>query len=271
MINKTLGFIGTGNMGQALIKGLLKAGRIESQQIIATDLDKAKLAFLEGETNIRIVEQDKQAVEVSEAVLLCVKPAAITHLLKNIAPVLTPEKVIISIAAGIGTQQIEEIIGEGIPVIRVMPNTPAMVGAGISAISPGKYAGPGEAQLAVAIFGAVGEVVAINESLMDVITGLSGSGPAYIFTVIEALSEAGVAGGLPRETALKTAVWTVLGAAKMVLETGQHPALLREMVTSPGGTTVAGLKALEERGIRGMFMEAVDQATRRSKALAKSQ
>lgn len=267
MIDKTLAFIGTGNMGQALIKGLLKAGRIESQKIVATDLDKAKLVFLEGETNIRIVEQDKQAVEISEAVLLCVKPPAITPLLRNIAPVLTPDKLIISIAAGIGTQQIEETIGEGIPVIRVMPNTPAMVGAGLSAICCGRYAGPGEEKLAVKIFGAVGEVITVNENLMNVITGLSGSGPAYIFTVIEALSDAGVAEGLPRETALKAAVWTVLGAAKMVLETGQHPALLREMVTSPGGTTIAGLKALEERGIRAMFMEAVGQATRRSEEL----
>lgn len=269
MIDKTLGFIGVGNMGQALIKGLLKAGIIEPQRIVATDLDKSKLAILEDETGVRIADEDKHVVEMAEAILLCVKPPAITPLLEEIASTLTPGKTIISIAAGIGTQQIEETIGEGIPVIRVMPNTPAMVGAGISAISQGKYAGPGETQLAIELFGAVGEAITVDESLMDVITGLSGSGPAYIFTVIEALSDAGVAGGLPREIALKAAIWTVLGAAKMVLETGQHPAILREMVTSPAGTTIAGLKALEDRGIRAMFMEAVSQATRRSEELRK--
>lgn len=267
MINKILGFIGAGNMGQALIKGLLKAGMIEPQRIVATDIDKSKLAILEDETGIRIADQDKHVVEIAEAILICVKPPAIIPLLGQIASALTPGKIIISIAAGIGMQQIEETIGNGVPVIRVMPNTPAMVGAGISAISKGKYTGPGEEKLAIEIFGAVGEVITVDESLMDVITGLSGSGPAYIFTVIEALSDAGVAGGLPRATALKAAVWTVLGAAKMVLETGQHPALLREMVTSPAGTTVAGLKALEDRGIRAMFMEAVSQATRRSEEM----
>ncbi|MDI6791276.1 MAG: pyrroline-5-carboxylate reductase [bacterium] len=270
MIDKTLGFIGVGNMGQALIKGLLKAGMIEPQRIVATDLDKTKLSILEDETGIRTTDQDKHVVvELSEAILLCVKPPAIISLLEQIAPVITSDKTIISIAAGIGTQQIEETVGEGIPVIRVMPNTPAMVGAGISAISKGKYAGPGEEKLAIEIFGAVGEVITVDEGLMDVITGLSGSGPAYIFTVIEALSDAGVAGGLSRETALKAAVWTVFGAAKMVLETGQHPAILREMVTSPAGTTIAGLKALEDRGIRAMFMEAVKEAARRAEELRK--
>jgi pyrroline-5-carboxylate reductase len=260
-------FIGGGNMAEALIKGLLSGLGVTPQQIMATDVVPERRTYMHTTYGIMASADNKHAVQESTVVILAVKPQIMPTILEEIAPVVNSEKLVISIAAGITLQTLQRALGDSRRVVRVMPNTPALVLAGAAGISPGKTATAQDVALVEQIFNAVGRAMVVGDDMMDVVTGLSGSGPAFIFALIEGLSDGGVLMGLSRQTATLLAAQTVLGAAKMVLETGKHPGELKDMVTSPAGTTIAGMQALESGGLRGLMMEAVRRATERSAAL----
>jgi pyrroline-5-carboxylate reductase len=267
--DKRIAFIGAGNMGEALIKGLLEAGRVRPEQLIATDVRTDRLETIRKAYRIDTLTNNREAVTKAQIVLLAVKPQVMNAVLTELNGTVVEDHLMLSIAAGIRTAFIEGKFSQPTRVVRIMPNTPALVMAGASAIAPGQHATAADIEMARLIFEAVGQVVQVEEHLMDAVTGLSGSGPAYIFVLIEALSDAGVRMGLSREVATLLAAQTVLGAARMVLETGEHPAKLKDMVTSPGGTTAAGLHVLEQAGFRGTLRAAVEAATRRSQELEK--
>lgn len=269
LAGKGLAIIGVGAMGGALVRGLIQSGKLKAEQIIASDIDEERLRQFQP-LGVQTVTDNKLAVRQSDIVLLCVKPQIMDEVLTEIAPVVDPKKhCVISIAAGITIARIESALPEGTPVVRVMPNTPAQVLAGASAIALGTNATELHRQIAHEIFSAVGLVVDVPERLIDAVTALSGSGPAYVSVFAEALADAGVNLGLPRDVALKLTAQTLLGAAKMLLETGKHPAELKDMVTSPGGTTIAALSVLERKAFRGAIIEAVAAAHQRAKELAK--
>ena len=263
-------FIGGGNMAEALIKGLLSGLGVTPQQIMATDVVPERRTYMHTTYGITASADNKHAVQESTVVVLAVKPQIMPMILEEIAPVVNSEKLVISIAAGITLQTLQRALGDSRRVVRVMPNTPALVLAGAAGISPGKAATAQDIALVERIFNAVGRAMVVSDDMMDVVTGLSGSGPAFIFALIEGLSDGGVLMGLARQTATLLAAQTVLGAAKMVLETGKHPGELKDMVTSPAGTTIAGMQALESGGLRGLMMEAVRRATERSEALGRN-
>jgi len=265
-IDKKIAFLGGGNMAEALIKGMLSADVAKSRQMVVTDTSSARLDYLK-KYNIFPARSNKEAVEQAEIVLLCVKPQVMDVVLADIAAVADSSKLVISIAAGITIERIEKALSSNPRVIRVMPNTPALVLSGAAGLAKGSSATNEDMELAQEIFSAVGRAVVVDEKLMDAVTGLSGSGPAYVFTVIEALSDAGVKVGIPRPLALELAAQTVFGSAKMVLDTKEHPAKLRDMVTSPGGTTIAGMHELEKGKLRAVLMNAVEAATNRSREL----
>ncbi|KAA0257316.1 pyrroline-5-carboxylate reductase [Deferribacter autotrophicus] len=262
---KKIGFIGAGNMATALIKGILKSGLVPPEDIYASDINIEKLDALRNEYGINTIFKDNvKLVSNVDIVVLAVKPQIIDRILKEIDHAVDESKLIISIAAGISTDYIERTVGKELRVIRSMPNTPALVLQGATAICSGIHATEEDIKLAYEIFKAVGLVVIVDETQLDAVTGLSGSGPAYIFMIIEALSDAGVKMGLSREVALKLSAQTVLGSAKLLLETGMHPGRLKDMVTSPGGTAIAGLHTLEQGGLRTTLINAVEAATNRS-------
>ncbi len=263
-------FIGGGNMAEAMIKGLLSGLGVKPQQIMATDVVPERRTYMQTTYGITASADNKHAVQESTVVILAVKPQIMPTILEEIAPVVNSEKLVISIAAGITLQTLQRALGDSRRVVRVMPNTPALVLAGAAGISPGKAATAQDIALVERIFNAVGRAIVVSDEMMDVVTGLSGSGPAFIFALIEGLSDGGVLMGLARQTATLLAAQTVLGAAKMVLETGKHPGELKDMVTSPAGTTIAGMHALESGGLRGLMMEAVRRASERSEALGRS-
>ncbi|HEX7629320.1 MAG TPA: pyrroline-5-carboxylate reductase [Candidatus Methylomirabilis sp.] len=266
---KRLAFIGGGNMAEALLRGILAAKRLAPEQVIATDVRADRLAYLRDTYGIETSGSNAEAAAQADTVLLAVKPQVMTGALDDLRRVITERQLVISIAAGISTATIAEAFLRPVRVVRVMPNTPALVLEGMSALARGNLATPEDLALARGLFEAVGKVVVVDEALMDAVTGLSGSGPAYVFLVIEALSDAGVKAGLPRDVATALAAQTVRGAAKMVLETGKHPGELKDMVTSPGGTTIAGLHALEQGAVRAALINAVEAATRRSQELGR--
>lgn len=266
--NKKIGFIGTGKMGEALIKGILQTQLVPPENIFASDVDFAKLQSLEKEYKISICRDNCGAAVDSDIVIIAVKPQTVPAVLKEIKDSIK-KQLIISIAAGVTIETYENALPRGAKVVRVMPNIAAIVKEAASAISLGSAVSKEDASLAALIFNAVGRTVILPEHLMDAVTGLSGSGPAYIFTIIEALADGGVHEGLDRSTAKLLAAQTVLGAAKMVLENGSHTAQLKDMVTSPGGTTIRGLRVMEERGVRIAMMDAVIAACERSKELGK--
>jgi pyrroline-5-carboxylate reductase len=268
MINGNIAFLGGGNMAEALIKGMLAADVAKSGQMIVTDTSKDRLESLKR-YNVGVETSNREAVKAAAIVLLCVKPQVMDSVLKEISVAADGSKLVISIAAGITTGRIEKLLSKGPRIIRVMPNTPALVLAGAAGIAAGPKAGQDDIAVAQSIFNAIGRSVVVEERLMDAVTGLSGSGPAYVFMIIDALSDAGVKAGLPRPLALELAAQTVFGSAKMVLETKEHPGRLRDMVTSPGGTTIEGLHALEKGKLRATLMNAVEAATARSKELGK--
>ncbi len=266
LIDKKIAFLGGGNMAEALIKGMLSADVAKSRQMIVTDTSSARLDYLK-KYNITSAKSNQEAVREAEVVLLCVKPQVIDAVLAELAAAADSSKLVISIAAGITIDRMEKALTANPRIIRVMPNTPALVLSGAAGLAKGSRATNEDMALALEIFGAVGRAVVVDEKLMDAVTGLSGSGPAFVFTVIEALSDAGVKVGIPRPLALELAAQTVFGSAKMVLETREHPAKLRDMVTSPGGTTIAGMHELEKGKLRAVLMNAVEAATNRSKEL----
>ena len=270
MLNgKCLGFIGGGNMAEAMIRGLLKARLLGPQEILASDVTAERLTYLQQTFGIRTSRDNAEVAGKADIVLFAVKPQIMSPVLDGLLDVITEAKLLISIAAGISTRLIAEKFPGKVRVIRVMPNTPALVLEAASALAPGAAATPEDLELAKRLFAAVGKVVVVEETLMDAVTGLSGSGPAYIFLIIEALSDAGVKVGLSRKVAQLLAAQTVLGAARMVLETHKHPGELKDMVTSPGGTAIAGLHTLEAGGLRTTLINAVEAATRRSMELGR--
>jgi pyrroline-5-carboxylate reductase len=266
-LGKTIAFLGSGNMAEALVKGLLRAHVAEPGEIICSDRREERGPELTQRYGVRFTRSNRDAVERSDIVILSVKPQVMNKLLDEIAPALDQRKLVISIAAGVPIAAIERRVGHGVRIVRTMPNTPALVGAGATALSGGEHATEDDLRQARALFDAIGKTVEVDETLLDAVTGLSGSGPAYIFLVIEALSDAGVKVGLPRATAQELAAQTVLGSAKLLIETGEHPGRLKDQVTSPGGTAIAGLHTLEAGGLRTTLMNAVEAATNRSREL----
>jgi len=267
MLKETrIGFIGGGNMAEAIIKGLL-AGGVPASNIMTAEPSAERRELLRETYGVSVCLNNEEVVLPCPVLIMAVKPQVCGDVLKGIASGNAQGKLIVSIMAGVKTGYIEAALNGGVRVVRVMPNTPALVLEAASAISPGSLATADDVALVRSIFELLGTTCEVEEKLLDAVTGLSGSGPAYVFTFIEALSDAGVKNGLPRNVASMLAAQTVLGSAKMVLETGDHPAVLRERVTSPGGTTIAGLHVLENEGLRGTIMTAVDAATNRSKEL----
>jgi pyrroline-5-carboxylate reductase len=262
------GFIGSGKMATALIRGMLNAGLAEARDITASDPVPAARAALAGETGVEIHDVNHAVVERSEVIVLAVKPQSMAQVLSQIACLVTPGHLVISIAAGIPISSLAEHLGADRRIVRVMPNTPALLGVGASAYALGSAVHAADEALVRSFLESVGRAVCVPESMLDAVTGLSGSGPAFVYLMIEALSDGGVRVGLPRDTATMLAAQTVMGAARMVLETGLHPGVLKDQVTSPGGTTIAGLHALERGGVRGSLIDAVEAATRRSAQLA---
>ncbi len=267
MLDKTIAFLGAGNMAEALIKGLLRAGIARPDSIIATGRRAEKIEELQLTYGVRTTMDNVAAAREADVVVLSVKPQALDKVLVQVAPVVDPRKLVISVAAGVPIAAMERRLGAGARIIRTMPNTPSLVGAGACALSRGEHASDEDLAVATRIFQAVGITTVVDENLLDAVTGLSGSGPAYIFLVIEALSDAGVKVGLPRYTAQKLAAQTVLGSAQLLIETGTHPGQLKDQVTSPGGTAIAGLHTLEAGGLRTTLINAVEAATRRAKEL----
>ncbi len=263
-----LGLIGIGNMGGALLRGLMSRGWLQPDQVLVCDLDPERLAAATEPHAVAGSTDSKALADFANVLVLAVKPQVLPRVLAQLAPNLRPSTLLISIAAGVTCRSIESLVPDSVRVLRAMPNTPATVLAGVTALSPGARSLPEDLLIAERLFSAVGSVVDIEESLLDAVTGLSGSGPAYVLLAIEALSDGGVRMGLPRAVALKLAAETVFGTARMVLETNEHPARLRDAVTSPGGTTIAGLAALEEGAVRHAFINAVRAATLRATELA---
>ncbi len=260
-------FIGAGNMAEALVSGILKSRLGSSGSITATDISKSRVDYFQKMFQIQVGSDNAKEAKKADVIVLCVKPQNMDGVLSEIQGSLSQEQLIISVAAGYPLKRIQQYLPGNIPLVRAMPNTPAVIQEGVTALAGTPGLSPHHLQLAQTIFESVGKVVIVDESLMDAVTGLSGSGPAYVYLVIEALTDGGVRVGLPRPVAAVLAAQTVLGAARMVLETGEHPALLKDRVTSPGGTTIAGLQQLETGQIRAVFMNAVEAATRRSHEL----
>jgi pyrroline-5-carboxylate reductase len=268
-IDKTIGFLGAGNMAEALIRGLLHA-QVPPVQIGASGPRSERVGELVGRYGIRGTTSNQELVTGSEIVILAVKPQILGRVLLEVASKLPGDALVISVAAGVPVSEIEARLRPGARVVRTMPNTPALVRAGATAIAAGTHATDEDLRIARFIFDAVGITVTLDESQLDAVTGLSGSGPAYIFLILEALADAGVKVGLSRRNALRLAAQTVMGSAKLLLETDEHPGRLKDMVTSPGGTAIAGLHTLEEGGLRTTLINAVESATLRARELGKS-
>jgi pyrroline-5-carboxylate reductase len=263
-----IGFIGAGAMAEALISGLLQARIVESSNIIISEIIAARQDIMTKRYGISAAVSNKDLVQKVGTVVFCVKPQDLRGVLQDLQGYFLPCQLVISIVTGVKIAEIEGMLPEGIGVIRVVPNTPCLVGEGVSVISLGHKATLQHREMTEKLFRSVGPVLALPENELDAVTGLSGSGPAYIYLVIEALTDAGVRVGLNRQAASILAYQTVLGAAKMVRDTGRHPAELKDMVTSPGGTTVTGLHILEARGVRAAFMDAVVAATEKARELS---
>lgn len=268
MLNKSIAIIGAGNMGTALIRGILNAKLAAPKKLYASGTRLEKLQTLAAEYGINVTTDNREAVKHAEIVILCVKASVIRAVLVDLKKVLHKGQLIISIAAGVTTASMEKLIGKDVPVVRCMPNIASTVGLGSTAISFGAHVHTAQHDIAIKIFEAVGDVVVVGEQHLDAVTGLSGSGPAYIYMVIEALIDGGVKMGLPRDISTKLAIQTVLGSAKLVKESNVHPAILRDQVTTPGGTTINAIHELESHGLRSMLIDAVATATKRSKELS---
>lgn len=254
-------------MGAAFAKGVISSGVLEPDEIIVTDVDETRLQTLARGLRVMVATDNASAASGAEVVLLAVKPPLVLDVVRQLGEALTRNQLVISIAAGVSLDKIEGVLPDGVAVVRAMPNTPCQIGAGAIGFSAGKAVSKEQALEAKRIFDAVGISYEVPEKLLSAVTGLSGSGPAYVYLMIEALSDAGVRVGLPRPIALKLAAQTVFGAAKMVLEEGEHPAVLKDQVTSPGGTTIAGIDALERAGFRSALIEAVKASAQRSEEL----
>jgi pyrroline-5-carboxylate reductase len=267
---KRVGFLGSGNMGEALIRGIVQAGLVPPGSIAASDVRGERLERMEREYGIRTTSDNAELIRKSDVVVLAVKPQIMTSVLRDVASAVDLTKLVISLAAGVPTVTLRAHLPRAGRLIRVMPNTPALVLEGATAIARSDGLHEGDLETAQELFAAVGRVVVLDEEALDAVTGLSGSGPAYVAIVIESLADGGVKMGLDRATAMTLAAQTVLGSAKLILETGTHPGQLKDMVASPGGTTIAGIAALEEGGVRRTFIGAVERATQRSRELGRT-
>lgn len=272
--SKKLGFIGGGNMAEAMIKGLISASFVEPKSIMVSDVVSSRLDFLHSEYKVKAVPDNRELVEKSDILILAVKPQLVKKVIENVRDLIDAKKLLVSVAAGVPIATILEVLKAGqnkkYNVVRTMPNTPALVQEGVTAIAAGENVSKVDIQIAHRLFEAVGKTVDVDEVHLDAVTGLSGSGPAYIFTIIEALSDAGVKMGLSRDVSYTLTVQTVFGSAKLAWESQKHPGELKDMVTSPGGTTISGLQTLEEGGLRTTLMNAVEAATNRSKELGRN-
>jgi pyrroline-5-carboxylate reductase len=268
---QTIGFIGAGNMAEAMIRGLVKGGHIAADRVSASAPRAERRDELKSKYGIGVSASNAEVAHGAALVVMSVKPQIMDKVLREIAEHVKPGTLVVSIAAGIDSATIEAALPESVRVVRAMPNTPALVGAGATAISGGKLASEEDLATCRALFDAVGITVTLGEEHLDAVTGLSGSGPAYIFLILEALADAGVKVGLSRRNAQRLAAQTVMGSAKLLLDTDEHPGKLKDMVTSPGGTAIAGLHTLEEGGLRTTLINAVETATRRSRELGRGQ
>lgn len=257
-------------MATALARGLIESGFSAADEICASDVVEGARQAFARETGAAVLTDNAAVVARSGVIVLAVKPQSMTGVLDELRPLLKPSHLVISIAAGVTLSALSTALGEHVRLVRVMPNTPCLVGQGASGFAVARTATSDDAAFTQALLATVGLAVQVPESLLDAVTGLSGSGPAYAFAMIEALSDGGVCAGLPRDVATRLAAQTLLGAAQMVLKTGQHPGALKDAVASPGGTTIAGLLELERGGLRGTLMNAVVSATRRSQELGRS-
>jgi pyrroline-5-carboxylate reductase len=267
--SKKIGLIGGGNMGEALIKGLLQSGHCDASQITVSDVSLDRLTYLQDTYQLSAFADNGKVARASDVIILAVKPQQMNHVLGEIEAQVGHLPLVISIAAGVTIAAIEQGLSKGVPVVRVMPNTPALVLTGATAIAGGSHAHSDHIAMTRVLFESVGLVVEVVEAHMDAVTGLSGSGPAYVYLFMEALTDAGVLMGLSRPVARDLAVQTTMGAAKLAANSASHLAALKDQITSPGGTTIHGLAVLESGGMRGMLMEAVAEATQRSKELGK--
>jgi pyrroline-5-carboxylate reductase len=265
-----IGFLGAGQMATALARGWLAAGLLDAGRSLAADPDPAARVRFNDATGLRAVATNSAVLGEAGVIVLAVKPQVIAPVLAEVRPLLRPAgHLVVSIAAGVTLRQLADGLGPDARVIRVMPNTPALVGAAASAFSSGPAATADDSACVQTLFEAIGRAVPVPEHLLDAVTGLSGSGPAYVAVLIEALADGGVRMGLPRDVALSLAAQTALGTAKLILETDRHPAQVKDAVASPGGTTIAGLHALEKGGVRAALMDAVEAATRRAVELGR--
>lgn len=268
--DKTLAVLGAGMMGGALVRGLVRADAMDSARVRLFDTHTARARQLAEELGpgAEATESARAALDGADLVLLAVKPPIVPAVLADVAPALTPQHLVISIAAGVTLAKMEALVPPDIPIIRAMPNTPCLVGTGAAALCRGTHADEAHLGLAQALFASVGLSVEVDEKLMDAVTGLSGSGPAYVYLMIEALIDGGLKEGLTRDTSRLLAAQTVLGAAQMVLSSPDHPAQLRDNVTTPGGTTIAALAVLERAGVRIALIDAIEAAAQRSRELS---
>ena len=265
--NFKIAFIGAGNMAEALASGMLQAGLTESKNLSASDVDPSRLELFHSRYNIQSLATNLKAAQSADIVILAVKPQVMDEVLGELKGAKEVPPLFITVAAGFPITRVLSHFSNQVPVIRAMPNTPCVVLEGVTAIAAGPGVTSDQIKIATTIFNAVGQTVEIEESLLDAVTGLSGSGPAYVYVMIDALADGGVRMGIPRQVANILAAQTVLGTAKMVLESGDHPGVLKDRVASPGGTTIAGLHKLEQGGLRATLMNAVEAATRRSQEL----
>ena len=270
MESRRIGMLGSGNMAGALIRGLIASGTVQKDQVRASDVRRERLDELHAEFGIETTQDNKALVSWADLLVLSIKPQVMDRVLEQVGEAVNPDTLVVSIAAGVPIRAIESRLHSGVRVVRAMPNTAAIVLAGATGVAPGAHATEEDVEVTRTLFEAVGRTVVLDESLIDAVTGLSGSGPAYIMLMIEALADGGVKVGLHRDTALLLAAQTVFGSAKLLLETGEHPGRLKDMVTSPGGTAIAGLHTLESGGMRRTLIDAVESATKRDVELGEA-
>ena len=263
-----IALLGGGKMASAIVRSLLRAQLYGPEQIVVSEPSESSRSAFAG-TGIRLTADNTAAAKDADVIIVAVKPWVVPNVLSGIGATLTPDQLVVSIAAGVGLTAMEQVLPTGTPLIRVMPNLCLQIGEGATALCPGVHATAAHLATTQAIFEAGGRCVTVTEAQMDAVTGLSGSGPAYVCLIIEALADGGVKAGLPRDVAQTLAAQTVLGAARLILESGEHPAVWKDRVATPGGTTIAGLAALEESAIRSGLIQAVQAASDRSRELGK--
>ena len=268
-MEKNIGFIGAGNMAGAMIGGLLRAKIFSPEQVWASAPSMAHLSSLQRDYQIHITADNQEVASHSNILVLAVKPYLIATVIEQIKGQIQPDAIVVSIAAGVTLSAMDECFDGPVHLVRVMPNTPCMVGEGMSAVFPGRWVTPEETEEIRLIFAALGHAEVLDERLIDVVGAVSGSSPAYVYLFIEAMADAAVKGGMPRVQAYRFAAQAVLGSAKMVLETGLHPGALKDMVCSPGGTTIEAVEALEQKGMRGAVFSAMNACMEKSRNMSR--